>query len=128
MTHPDQEPQIQRYRDRADACARSGDVQGQAHALRHWADILRREGQVDASLTLYREVLDLYRTAPDTAPMNLANALRGFALLQSHPVPGDSALAAWREARDIYAANGVDAGVEECEHWLSRAEQETGSS
>ena len=112
------EARIAAYRQRALDCVAEGNVQGEAHAIRHWADLLRRAGETAAARDLYEDALAKYREARDTHPMNLANALRGFALLDPAPAPGSPALAAWREARDIYAAHGVDAGVSECDQWL----------
>ena len=58
----------------------------------------------------YREALAIYRRNERTPPLDLANALRGFALLKGRSAEAN---ALWQEARDLYAAVGVEAGVAE---------------
>lgn len=113
------------YAERARRCAAAGDLQGEAHAIRHLADIARRAGERNRAERHYRRALSIYRDDPETAPMNLANALRGFALLQSRSGgPTPEALAAWREARRIYHQHNVASGVSECDEWLQRSGNE----
>jgi len=61
----------------------------------------------------YNEALEIYRNSPETPQLDLANTLRGFALLKDGD--GEEALLLWQEASYLYAASGVDAGVSECE-------------
>jgi len=89
-----------------------------AHTLRHVADILRELGRFSEAEPLYAEALELYRGSTNTGRLDLANALRGYALLG-----GDHAAARWREARDLYNECGVSAGVEECTRWLEEQQQ-----
>jgi tetratricopeptide (TPR) repeat protein len=54
-----------------------------AHTLRHEADILREQKKISEAETIYGEALRLYRTHPEHRPLDLANALRGYALLKA---------------------------------------------
>jgi tetratricopeptide (TPR) repeat protein len=90
----------------------AGDAAALAHTLRHVADVHRAQEHPELALPLYRETLAIYRARPDTAPLELANTLRGLAL-----VTGDDET--WREARDLYRQAGVEAGVEECTRRLA---------
>lgn len=98
------------YYEEAAAIYRTlGDTDRTAHTIRHVADVHRREGRAAAADPIYREALALYRAEPETSPLDLANAIRGLALV----APRDEALRLWEEAGRLYQSAGVDAGVQE---------------
>jgi len=82
-----------------------------AHTMRHAADILREQKKLDEAGPLYAEALEIYRKHKDTPPLDLANAIRGFALLKEDVGDRTEALMLWREARDLYELTGIEAGV-----------------
>jgi tetratricopeptide (TPR) repeat protein len=82
-----------------------------AHTLRHAADVLCEQKRLDQAGPLYAESLEIYRGHQDTPPLDLANAIRGFALLKEQAGDGKEALSLWREARDLYELAGIEAGV-----------------
>ena len=84
-----------------------------AHTLRHAADILRDQSRRDESARLYAEALVIYRDHQETPPLDLANAIRGFALLKEDEEDREQAVRLWQEAGKLYEQTGVDAGVEE---------------
>ena len=90
----------------------AGNAQRLAHTVRHVADIHRRAGHTGLAEPRYAEALAIYRGDPQTTPLDLANTLRGIALLK-----GDIGEAAtlWQEARDIYASLDIKEGVAESE-------------
>lgn len=55
--------------------------------------------------------------------LNLANAIRSFAVLKEEAGEHDGAQLLWSEARELYAAEHVDAGVAECEKRSERLAQ-----
>lgn len=82
-----------------------------AHTIRHVADVYRQQGQRESAERCYDEALAIYRAHSESPPLDLANAIRGLALIRNQaPL--------WREARDLYAEVGVEAGVEECSRKL----------
>ena len=90
-----------------------GDPLKTAHTLRHAADVLCEQKRTDEAAPLYSEALEIYRKHKDTPPLDLANAIRGFALLKEGVGDRTQALSLWREARDLYELTGVEAGVSE---------------
>jgi tetratricopeptide (TPR) repeat protein len=99
------------YQRAADAYAREGDALGEAHAVRHVGDILRglaRYGEADGH---YERALALYKAREDRLDLDLANALRGYAL--SLEAQGKDTTALWQRAHVLYKAAGVEAGVAE---------------
>jgi len=94
-----------------------------AHTIRHLGDILRGQGEQALAEPCYREALFIYRQEKATSPLDLANALRGMALLKVSTGETPDAISLWREARDIYAGLQLQAGVEESERYLSSLEQ-----
>jgi tetratricopeptide (TPR) repeat protein len=102
----------------------AGDVLGWAHTVRHVGDILRNMGRRDLAEPCFRTALDLYRGDARTAPLDLANTLRGYALLMDDNGESVRAKPLWQEARDLYAAVGVDAGVKESSRRLALLEHQ----
>jgi tetratricopeptide (TPR) repeat protein len=84
-----------------------------AHTLRHAADLLREQKKLGEAESTYAEVLTLYRAHPEYRPLDLGNALRGYALLKSASGDNAAALAMWREAGALYEVVGVQAGIDE---------------
>lgn len=84
-----------------------------AHTLRHEADILREQKKVCEAEAIYNDVLALYRTNPDHRPLDLANALRGYALLKARIGDVRASIQLWQEAGAIYESLGLEAGVAE---------------
>ena len=84
-----------------------------AHTIRHVADIQRELGLLDLAEPGYGEALAIYRAHGETSRLDLANAIRGLAILTFDSGRAEEARALWREARDLYAAANVEAGVRE---------------
>jgi len=91
-----------------------------AHTVRHAADILRHQNQLDRGATCYIEALDIYRANPQTQPLDLANTLRGFALLKTAAGKNAEAAQLWSEARQLYAEVNVQAGIDEADAQFAR--------
>lgn len=89
-----------------------------AHTVRHVADILRHEHRVDEARICYGEALTIYRQRSGTKALDLANAIRGFALLNEAAGEKPAAMELWREAKNLYQSLGLDAGVQESERHL----------
>jgi tetratricopeptide (TPR) repeat protein len=85
-----------------------------AHTLRHLGDVHRETGRDDLAEPCYREALALYRSHPETAPLELANAIRPLAIVEERAGRSDEARRLWHDARDLYAAAGVESGYAEC--------------
>jgi tetratricopeptide (TPR) repeat protein len=95
------------------AARRSGDPLRLAHAVRHLGDAYVHAGQLPQAAGSYAEALAIYRSDPATAPLDLANAIRGFAVLQDEVGAIEDALRLWHEAHDLYRTVNVPAGVAE---------------
>lgn len=91
-----------------------------AHTVRHVADILRNQAKLDLAAPLYDEALVVYRAHAQTSPLDLANAIRGYALLKGDLGETQAAKQLWQEAGQLYAAVGVQAGVDESERQVAR--------
>lgn len=97
------------YRDAADRAGAIGDMGRRAHALRHVGDIAVERGEIAIAVAAAQEAVALYRSIGDRS-LNLANALRVAALALEAEARGH-----WFEARALYAAAGVDAGIAEAD-------------
>jgi tetratricopeptide (TPR) repeat protein len=113
------EAAIALYRDAAGVARREGDVLALAHRLRHIGDIHLDAGRLDLAAPCYDEALALYRSRDDVTPLDLANLLRPLALLSEACPEPEAALLYWAEARALYEAAGVAAGVAECTRHLA---------
>jgi hypothetical protein len=86
-----------------------------AYAIRHEADILREESLPAEAEPLYLEAENIYRLQGEQAALDLANTLRGLALVAESSGKPDASKSLWQEARQLYAKCKVEAGVAECD-------------
>jgi hypothetical protein len=83
---------------------RAGGSSSLPHSIRHLADILRAGGEPAAAAPLYAEMMALYEGAPNTPPLEMANAVRSCACNAQALGDRVAALALWRDARARYEA------------------------
>jgi hypothetical protein len=110
------------YADAAKAYRGQNETLAYAHAIRHIADIFCLESNLDEAKPLYEESIQLYRSNLETKLLDLANAVRPYALLQEQFGNLDLAVQLWREARNLYSSLRLDAGISECEAHISQIE------
>lgn len=91
-----------------------------AHAIRHMGDILRNARLLDRAAACYGEAIATYRANSSASPLDVANAIRGFALVRGETGETQEAKLLWQEAGSLYAAVGVQAGVDESETQIAR--------
>ena len=91
-----------------------------AYALRHEADVLRQMCRPADAEPLYREAETIYRQLGAQSILDLANTLRGLALVNESAGNIDQSKKLWSEARMLYAECNVAAGVAECDKKLSQ--------
>lgn len=97
-----------------------------AHTVRHLGDTHQDLGHPELAERCYREALVIYRGDTRTAPLDLANTLRPLAMLYEGLGRSAQAIELWTEARDLYDALGVSAGVAESRDHLSALGREYG--
>jgi tetratricopeptide (TPR) repeat protein len=114
----DSEPSLRHYTEAAKIYQQLGDSLSFAHAIRHAADMLRHEHRLQDAKQNYTEALDTYRNHPDTNPLDLANAVRGLALLERETGNLVASKSLWQEARSLYESVGIQAGVDESDAQL----------
>lgn len=110
------------YRAAAAAAEAAGLPLLRAHALRHLGELLAEAGEGEAALTAAEAAVTLYRAAPASARLDLANALRVRAIALAALARAAEAAADWRTARGHYAALSIAEGVAECDTYLTRGE------
>ena len=108
------------YEEAVAVARECGDPMRLAHAVRHLGDVARHAGEMDVAERCYGEALGLYRSEASPPTLDFANALRPMAILKASLGDVASALALWREARELYGAVGVEEGVEEAESWVAK--------
>jgi tetratricopeptide (TPR) repeat protein len=92
-----------------------------AYAIRHEADVLREMCHPAEAEPLYLEAAGIYRQQlGENATLDLANTLRGLALVNESAAKMDASKTLWQEARELYAKCNVEAGVAECNMKLSQ--------
>jgi len=90
-----------------------------AHTVRHVADILLGEGNLEPAQRHYEEALAIYCAHETTPPLDLANALRGYALLMEESRKIEEATMLWRQANALYEQLEIEAGVTESQSHLA---------
>lgn len=84
-----------------------------AHKVRHLGDAYYYAGQLSQAEPCYVEALSIYRSHDHQRPLDLANAIRSFAVLKAELGAAAEAQCLWEEAHDLYVAVEVPAGVAE---------------
>lgn len=110
----------QHYGDAANLYRQQNDLLAYAHTVRHIADIYQQERNPVAAKPLYEEALEIYRSNLNTKLLDLANAIRPYAMLLEEQGDSTVALRLWEEARNLYASLRLVDGVSECNEHLSR--------
>jgi tetratricopeptide (TPR) repeat protein len=100
------------YRKATEMFRTLGDRLRTAHNMRHLADILRETGKPREAAPFYSESIEFFRKSGEY-PLQLANALRGMALMQGDLKDFAGSLQSWAEAKALYQMVSVDAGVAE---------------
>lgn len=90
-----------------------------AHTIRHIGDIHRSAGRPALAEPCYDAALSFYRNDKQTTPLDLANAIRGLAILKTDAGDSARAIALWTEVRNLYCATAVSEGVAESDRRLA---------
>lgn len=84
-----------------------------AHTVRHLGDAYYYAGRMSLAESCYVEALATYRQHEDRRPLDLANAIRSFAVLKDEVGAAEEAERLWQEAHDLYVSLDVPAGIAE---------------
>jgi tetratricopeptide (TPR) repeat protein len=110
------------YEEAVTISREDGDPLMLAHTIRHLGDIHRDSKRLADAELCYLEALALYR-AHEPDPLDLANAIRQFAILKEATGKAEEARPLWQETRELYMAVNVQVGAAECSAHLSRLNQ-----
>jgi len=96
------------------ASARQGDDPLRlAHRIRHLGDAYYYAGRWASADGCYVEALSIYRRHERTPVLDLANAIRSFAVLKDEVGATERSQVLWQEAHDLYVTLKISAGVAE---------------
>jgi len=96
------------------ASARRGDdLLRLAHRVRHLGDAYYYAGRAALAEPCYVEALSIYRRHERTGPLDLANAIRSFAVLKDEVGAAQQSQSLWQEAHDLYVGLKLSAGIAE---------------
>src|SRR5437763_8837875 len=84
-----------------------------AHRVRHLGDAYYYAGRWALAEPCYVEALSIYRRHERTRPLDLANAIRSFAVLKDEVGATEQSQRLWQEAHDLYVGLNVSAGLAE---------------
>lgn len=92
---------------------KTADPLKRAHTIRHLGDAYYYARRFSQAEPCYIEALAIYRRHENRRPLDLANAIRSFAVLKDEVGTADEAQRLWNEAHDLYVSLNVSAGVAE---------------
>jgi len=101
-------------------CRDVGDTLQRAQKVRHLGDLHWRQKRLAEAETCYVEALRLYSDHEDPPKLDFANALTRYAKLKEVRQLPQDALQLWTDARDLFGAIELEAGVEECSRHIAR--------
>src|SRR5947207_9468868 len=78
-----------------------GDALRLAHAVRHLGDAYYYARRSELAEPCYLEALSIYRRHEHTPPLDLANAIRSFAVLKDEVGADEEAKRLWQEAHNL---------------------------
>src|SRR2546430_13957631 len=81
-----------------------------AHTVRHLGDAYYYAGRPSLAEPCYIEALSIYRRHEHRRPLDLANAIRSFAVLKDEVGAAEEAELLWQEAHDVYVNLDGSAG------------------
>ncbi len=84
-----------------------------AHRVRHLGDAYHYAGRAALAEDCYVEALSIYRLHTEPRSLDLANAIRSFAVLRHETGALEAAEPLWQEAHDLYVALSVPPGIAE---------------
>ena len=84
-----------------------------AHAVRHLGDAYYYARRPVQAERFYVEALSIYRCQRQTRPLDLANAIRSFAVLKDFVGSDEEAKPLWQEAYALYVTIDARAGIAE---------------
>ena len=116
----DRETARARYSEAAEIYRREPNRLAYAHTIRHIADMYLDESKFELARPLYEEALEIYRSNHDSRILDLANAIRPYAILNGAVGKKDLARNLWQEAKVLYASVRVYEGAAECDTHLSK--------
>ena len=97
---------VLRYKLAVASARRVDDPLRLAHTVRHLGDAYCYAGKTALAEPCYVEALSIYRSHEKTPPLDLANAIRSFAVLKGETDAAEAAQSLWQEAYDLYVAVG----------------------
>ncbi len=93
----------------------SGNSDRIAHSIRHLGDLYLRLNKLTEAESNYERAVSLYSDSQDTNPNDLANCLRGYALLLEKLNKNDKAVSIWKSTGQLYQICGLSDGQQEAE-------------
>jgi tetratricopeptide (TPR) repeat protein len=108
------------YAEAAKAYCGQNDSLAYAHTIRHIADMHLDELNFVEAKPLYEESLEIYRGNLSTKLLDLANAVRPYALLNEKLGNTGAAKDLWQEARNLYSSLRLKEGIRECDAHLAQ--------
>jgi len=117
---------LKSYEDALALMREDAEPQLLAHTIRHLGDVYQDQGNPDLARPCYEEALAIYRGDEKSRPMNVANAVRAFAVHLYDAGELETSAPLWEEARETYRSFGINAGVAECSIRLARIARHRG--
>lgn len=106
------------YEQAAELARKNDDQDSLAQRLRHIGDILTQMGELERAEQCYDEAGRIFQSL-DIGQLGEANFLRSIALLKEKQGASVAAADLWVRARALYAATGIEAGVQESDRRLA---------
>ncbi len=113
------EKALEHYEEAVGLLGNEDDPLRYAHTVRHLADLYCELSKLELAEARYNEALAIYRRENGASPGDLANAVRGFAVMKDAAGSTEEARLLWEEACNLYADLGVKEGIAECSARLS---------
>lgn len=107
-----------RYEEAVELYREHGDLLSAADALRHLGELHTEASRLDEANVALEDALAVQRVDERAEPGALADSIRSLGILREAQARHEEARALWREARDLYAQEHDQEGVNEMDEHL----------
>lgn len=94
-----------------------------AHSLRHVADTFYSLNEIEEARSRYENVLEIYSAQEETNDVDMANALRGYALVLEKQDEKAAAVKEWSTILTIYEKYNLKSGITEAKSKIDQLEK-----
>ncbi|TQV70922.1 tetratricopeptide repeat protein [Aliikangiella marina] len=94
-----------------------------AHSIRHVADTFYSLNEIEKARAQYESAIKMYNTQADTNDVDIANTLKGYALVLEKQNENEAAKKKWSTILSIYEKYNIQSGINEAKGKIEQLQE-----